>query len=335
MADTLQKPLALSLGDPAGIGSEVVFKAFRDLGPEPPIWLFGDRGYAAKGAEVAYVPFELPVFSGAREAAAAGARRAMISISAESTPLEFGVVRADYGRVALASIDAAVDAVVAGHCSALVTAPIHKRAVKLAGSEHAGHTELLATKSGLEVYGRDYAMLFDSPTLCVVLLTVHLSLADAIRAITAEKVAELAELATRHYVRLFGSAPRVAIAGVNPHAGEERAFGDDEIEIARGVKLARERGVDAIGPLAPDTVFVSASRGRYDLVVAMYHDQGLIPVKALHFESSVNVTIGLPYLRCSVDHGTAFDIAGSGVADARPMRYAIEWAAKHALKFEG
>jgi 4-hydroxythreonine-4-phosphate dehydrogenase len=333
MPDTLDKPLALSLGDPAGIGSEVTFKALRDLGSEPPIWLFGDRGYAVKGAELAFVPFDLPVFASAKDAAAAGARRAMVALPEEATPLEFGVVRADYGRVALRSIDAAVDAVTSGLCSALVTAPIHKRAVKLAGSEHPGHTEILATKAGLKVYGRDYAMMFDSPTLCVVLLSVHLSLAEAIRSITAEKVAELAELASKHYAKLQGSPPRVAVAGVNPHAGEGRAFGDDEIEIERGVAMARERGVDAIGPFAPDTVFVSASRGRYDLVVAMYHDQGLIPVKALHFESSVNVTIGLPYLRCSVDHGTAFDIAGQGVADARPMRYAIEWAARHALKF--
>ncbi len=335
MSDALPSPLALSLGDPAGIGSEVVFKALRDMGSEPPVWLFGDRSYAAKGAEIAYAPFELPVYRSAADAAAAKARRAMIALPAESVPLEMGVVRADYGRVALASIDAAVDAVVSGHCSALVTAPIHKRAVKLAGSEHTGHTEILASKAGLRTYGRDFAMLFDSPTLCVVLLSVHLSLVDAIRSITAEGIADIAELASKHYRRLNGSEPRVAIAGVNPHAGEDRAFGDDEIEIERGVKLARERGVDAIGPFSPDTVFVSASRGRYDLVVAMYHDQGLIPVKSLHFESSVNVTIGLPYLRCSVDHGTAFDIAGRGVADSRPMRYAIEWAAKHALKFRG
>lgn len=335
MPDVLAQPLALSLGDPAGIGSEVVFKALRDLGPEPPVWLFGDRGYAAAGAGIAEAPFELPVFGSTAEAVAANARRAMIALPAETIPLEMGVVRADYGRVSLASIDAAVAAVAAGHCAALVTAPIHKRAVKLAGSEHTGHTELLASKAGLHNYGRDFAMLFDSPTLCVVLLSVHLSLINAIRSITAEGIADIAELATNYYKQLYGSVPRVAIAGVNPHAGEDRAFGDDEIEIERGVKLARERGVNAIGPFAPDTVFVSASRGRYDLVVAMYHDQGLIPVKSLHFESSVNVTIGLPYLRCSVDHGTAFDIAGRGVADPRPMRYAIEWAAKHALKFKG
>ncbi len=334
MSETLDKPLALSLGDPAGIGSEVVFKALRDLGPEPPVWLFGDRAYAAMGAEIASVPFDLPVFRSVAEAAAAKARRALIALPAQTIPLEMGVVRGHYCRVARYLIDAAVDAVVGGHCAALVTAPIHKRAVKLAGSEHTGHTELLASKSGLSHYGRDFAMLFDSPTLCVVLLSVHLSLINAIRSITAEGIADIAELATKHYKRLHGSVPRVAIAGVNPHAGEDRAFGDDEIEIARGVKLARERGVNAIGPFAPDTVFVSASRGRYDLVVAMYHDQGLIPVKSLHFESSVNVTIGLPYLRCSVDHGTAFDIAGKGVADSRPMRYAIEWAAKHALKFK-
>jgi 4-hydroxythreonine-4-phosphate dehydrogenase len=244
--------------------------------------------------------------------------------------MRFGEVSAEYGRVALDSIDAAIEAVTRGDCSALVTAPIHKQAVAAAGSKYPGHTELLAARAGLSQYGRDYAMYFDSPSIRTVLLTVHLSLRDAIDAITANGVGDLARLMTREYEKLYGKVPRIAVAGVNPHAGEGGRFGREEEEIARGVKMA---GANVSGPHAPDTVFLSARHGKYDVVMAMYHDQGLIPVKTLEFEQSVNVTIGLPYLRCSVDHGTAFDIAGKGIADAKPMRYALEWAARHGSRW--
>ena len=140
-------------------------------------------------------------------------------------------------------------------------------------------------------------------------------------------------MTSRDYTKLHGAAPRIAAAGLNPHAGEGGRFGDEEHEIARGVALAHERGVDVSGPHPPDTVFLGAAAGRYDVVLAMYHDQGLIPVKTLAFAESVNVTLGLPSLRVSVDHGTAFDIAGRGIADAAPMRYAIEFAARHAARF--
>jgi 4-hydroxythreonine-4-phosphate dehydrogenase len=176
-------------------------------------------------------------------------------------------------------------------------------------------------------------MYFDSPTLRTVLLSVHVPLREAIASIDAEAIAALARLTTRDYARLYGSAPRIAVAGINPHAGEGGRFGDEEQVVARGVALAQRDGLAVTGPHPPDTVFLGATRGRYDVVMAMYHDQGLIPVKTLAFEQSVNVTLGLPYLRVSVDHGTAFDIAGKGVADAAPMRYAIEWAAAHAERF--
>jgi 4-hydroxythreonine-4-phosphate dehydrogenase len=214
-----------------------------------------------------------------------------------------------------------------------VTAPIHKQAIALAGSPFPGHTELLAARAGLSRYAHDYAMYFDSPRLRTVLLTVHVPLREAIAQIDPEKIAALARLTSRAYTRLYGSAPRIAVAGVNPHAGEGGRFGHEETAIAHGVDLAHRDGITISGPHPPDTVFLSATRERYDVVVAMYHDQGLIPVKTLDFEHSVNVTIGLPYLRASVDHGTAFDIAGKGIADPAPMRYAIEWAAEHAERF--
>ncbi len=298
------KPLAVTLGDPAGIGPEVVFKALEGL--DVPVWLFGSRAWSG----------DIP--DGARFIDVGG-----------SGAVRYGEISAEYGRVALDSIDLAVEAVAAGDCSALVTAPIHKQSIAAAGSKFPGHTELLAALAGLNHYGRDYAMYFDSPSIRTVLLTVHVPLREAIESITAAGVADLADLTKREYRRLYGKEPRVAVAGVNPHAGEGGRFGSEEEEIAKGVAMA---GENVSGPHPPDTVFLAARRGKYDVVMAMYHDQGLIPVKTLEFEQSVNVTIGLPYLRCSVDHGTAFDIAGKGMADARPMRYALEWAARHGAR---
>jgi 4-hydroxythreonine-4-phosphate dehydrogenase len=241
-------------------------------------------------------------------------------------PFHHGVVDRAYGAVALDSIDAALAAIDAGICSALVTAPIQKQSIAAAGSPFPGHTELLAAHSGLRQYGRDYAMYFDSPTLRVALLSVHLPLRAAIDAITAEAIAALARLLDREYRKMEGTAPRIGVAGLNPHAGDGGMFGDEEERIREGVALAAEGGLTIAGPAAADTIFRSARRGKYDVIIAMYHDQGLIPVKTLHFDESVNVTLGLPYLRCSVDHGTAFDIAGQGVADAAPMTWALRYA---------
>jgi 4-hydroxythreonine-4-phosphate dehydrogenase len=289
--DGLVKPLAITLGDPAGIGAEIVEKALARV--EVPYRLFGE----VRGA------------------------------------IRYGEISAEYGRIALDAIGAAVDAVERGECSALVTAPIHKQSIALAGAQHPGHTEILAARAGLSTYGRDYAMYFDSPQLRTVLLSVHVPLREAIRSIDANNIAALARLTSRAFARLYGNAPRLAVAGVNPHAGEGGRFGDEEEIVARGVAMARADGLDVTGPHPPDTVFLAAQNGKYDVVMAMYHDQGLIPIKTMAFSQSVNVTIGLPWLRVSVDHGTAFDIAGKGIADAAPMQYAIEWAAHHQESF--
>ncbi len=287
------KPLAITLGDPAGIGPEIVRKALADL--DVPARVFGN------------VP--------------AGIRH--------------GEIAAEYGRVALEAIDAAITAIERGECSALVTAPIHKQSIALAGSPFPGHTELLAARAGLRRYAHDYAMYFDSPRLRTVLLTVHVPLRTAIDSIHAEDIAALARLTSREYASLHGASPRIAVAGVNPHAGEGGRFGDEEREIARGVELARRENLSVTGPHPPDTVFLAATAGKFDVVMAMYHDQGLIPVKTLAFHESVNVTLGLPWLRVSVDHGTAFDIAGKDIADAGPMKYAIQWAAEHVRRVVG
>jgi 4-hydroxythreonine-4-phosphate dehydrogenase len=301
------KPLAITLGDPAGIGAEVVFKALQGL--NVPIRIFGSRAFAGP-------PPDLP----------------FVDVGGSGT-VRFGEISAEYGRVALASIDAALRAIENGECSALVTAPIHKQSIAAAGSTYPGHTELLAERAGLKRYAHHYAMYFDSPALRAVLLSVHLPLAEAIANIRADDIAALAHLATREYARLYDHRPRIAVAAVNPHAGEGGRFGAQESEIARGVAAGQEDGLAISGPHSADTLFRAAAGGKYDLIMAMYHDQALIPIKTVAFDQSVNVTLGLPYLRVSVDHGTAFDIAGKGMADAAPMRYAIEWAARFAEKF--
>jgi 4-hydroxythreonine-4-phosphate dehydrogenase len=301
------KPLAITLGDPAGIGAEIVFKALRTL--TVPARVFGSRALAQPPGELDFVDI------------------------GGTGPLHAGEIRAEYGRVALDAIDAAVEAVMRGECSALVTAPIHKQAVAMAGSPHPGHTELLAAKAGLSAYGCDFAMYFDSPRLKSVLLSVHEPLAAAIAHIDPVQIAALARLTSRELEKLHGRPPRIAVAAVNPHGGEGGRFGDEERAIERGVALAKADGLTVSGPHPADTLFLAAARGQYDVVMAMYHDQALIPIKTLAFEESVNVTLGLPYLRVSVDHGTAFDIAGKGLADATPMQYAITWAAQHAEAF--
>ncbi len=303
------KPLAITLGDPAGIGPEVVLRALAGL--DVPVRLFGDRNLASQSGDLSTHPFHDLACSGTEQ-------------------LRPGTIHPAYGRIALHSIDAALLAIESGECSALVTAPIHKQSVAAAGSPFPGHTELLASRAGLQEYGHDYAMYFDSPSLRTVLLSVHVPLQQAIAGISARDIAALAALMTREYVRLHGPEPRIAIAAVNPHAGEGGRFGREEEEIARGVAQAMALGLNVSGPHPADTIFRAAAAGSYDVVMAMYHDQALIPIKTIAFDCSVNVTIGLPYLRVSVDHGTAFDIAGKGIADAAPMRYAIQWAATHA-----
>ena len=299
------KPLAITLGDPSGIGAEVVFKAVERI--DVPMRFFGSREWANPPANVDFVDV------------------------GGSGPLHYGEIRAEYGRVALEAIETAIRAIEAGECSALVTAPVHKQSIAAAGSPYPGHTELLAARAGLRRYAHDYAMYFDSPTLRSVLLSVHLPLREAIAQLRAEDIVALARLTTSEFRRIYDRTPRIAVAALNPHGGEGGKFGEEEVEIRRGIEQCD--GLRVTGPHSADTLFRAAHRGEYDVVMALYHDQALIPIKTMAFEESVNVTFGLPYLRVSVDHGTAFDIAGKGIADAAPMRYAIEWAVRHAEKF--
>ena len=280
--------IAITAGDPAGIGPEIAARAARDsrvLGVCDPV-VYGPPAGAA------FAPGEL---------------------SAEA------------GRAAHDAIVGAVEAARGGEVAALATAPINKQAFRLAGLPWSGHTDLLAHLTGAQ----DVAMMFYSDALRVVLATIHIPLADVPAALTATSLEITIGLTACELPRFGIPTPRIAVAGLNPHAGEKGLFGHEEEQVIRpAIAACREQGIDVSGPFPADTVFVRAHRGEFDVVVACYHDQGLIPVKLVAFGQAVNVTLGLPIIRTSVDHGTAFDIAGKGVADPESMIAAVLLAAR-------
>jgi 4-hydroxythreonine-4-phosphate dehydrogenase len=236
-----------------------------------------------------------------------------------------GVLSAEAGRAAYDTIVRAVEDAQRGVVDAIATAPINKEAFRCAGLPWSGHTDLLAHLTGAP----HVAMMFYSDALRVVLATVHVALADVPRALTRASLEATIRLTARELPRFGVAAPRIAVAGLNPHAGEHGLFGsEEETVIAPAIASCRDGGVDVTGPFPGDTVFVRACRGEFDVVVACYHDQGLIPVKLMAFGQAVNVTLGLPIVRTSVDHGTAFDIAGKGVANPESMIAAVLLAAK-------
>jgi 4-hydroxythreonine-4-phosphate dehydrogenase len=315
---TSEAPIAISLGDPAGIGPEVVARALA-LRPDLRVRIFGDPGVLAAAAERAHVP---PVASGS------------LKVVTALRPDEVVPGRPNdaSARAQLAYLEAATEAVLSGEASALVTAPISKEWIARAGFPFPGHTEYLAARAGVS----EFAMMLAGPKLRVVVATTHIALRDVPTALTPAGIASIITLTAEALARRFRVArPRVAVAGLNPHAGEAGRFGDEETRLVEpALALARARltalGVDAAvtGPHVPDVVFRQAAGGAFDAVVALYHDQGLIPVKLLHFDEAVNVTLGLPFVRTSPDHGTAFDIAGTGVARPDSFLAALDLAAR-------
>ena len=236
-----------------------------------------------------------------------------------------GVLSGEAGLAAYDTIVRAVDDARERRVGGMATAPVNKEAFRLAGLPWSGHTDLLAHLTGAS----HVAMMFHSPAIRVVLATVHIALADVPRSLTQPSLEATIDLTARELPRYGAAHPRIAVAGLNPHAGEHGLFGhEEEIVIAPAIAACRARGIDVTGPFPGDTVFLRAHRGEFDIVVACYHDQGLIPVKLLAFGEAVNVTLGLPIVRTSVDHGTAFDIAGKGVANPESMIAAVLLAAQ-------
>jgi 4-hydroxythreonine-4-phosphate dehydrogenase len=242
-----------------------------------------------------------------------------------SGQIEWGKLSTQAGRAAIEAVEVGARLCMEGKLDALATAPINKEAIRMAGSPFSGHTDMLASLCGV----KDSLMCFMAGDLCVILITVHLSLADAIGSITRERVLKTIHLADRELKRFGRASPRLAVCGLNPHAGERGLMGIEEMtDIAPAIAVCRNEGINVSGPFPADTLFLRAARGEFDAVLACYHDQGLIAVKCLAFGKAVNVTLGLPIIRTSADHGTAFDIAGRNIADPSSMTEAILLAAQ-------
>ena len=339
--------LAITQGDSAGIGPETIAKAFRDAPDDVRgCFVVGDVATLRRAAQCIERPGQpsLPVaLIGEPSEALSVPPRCIpvLPLDGIAAPQPFGCISADAGQAAAQCVVWAARAALRGEIAGLVTAPLHKEALHAAGVDYPGHTELLQAEAaawrGVALAEMPVRMMLASDELRTVLVSIHLSLRAALEAVTFDNVLQTLLITDAALRRSLGRAPRIAVAGLNPHAGEGGLFGREELEvIAPAISQARLQGLNVTGPLAPDTVFMrarntAAKPGEFDVVLAMYHDQGLIPVKYLGVDKGVNVTLGLPLVRTSPDHGTAFDIAGQGVADASSLIEAVRMAKKLAF----
>ena len=323
-------PLALTMGEPAGIGGEIALLAWLGRGAAglPPFFAIDDPARLERLAE--RLQWNVPVrrLAAPEEAPAAFPAALPVLPLALPKPAEPGRPDPANAAAVIAAISTGVDLVTAGRAAALVTNPIQKEILYQAGFRHPGHTEYLAERAG----GATPVMMLACPELRVVPVTIHQPLRQALDALTAERIVETGRIAAAGLKRDFGIArPRLAVAGLNPHAGEGGSLGREEIEIiAPAVARLRAEGIDATGPAPADTLFHPAARRRFDAVLCMYHDQALIPLKTIDFAGGVNVTLGLPFIRTSPDHGTALDIAGTGKADPGSLIAALRLAGEMA-----
>jgi len=329
----MAKPLALTLGEPAGIGPDITIKAWlrRNELKLPAFYLLGDRDLLSHRAKVLGLNVK---FADVRPGDALGAFADALPVVTTGH-----VAAAQPGRpddtsadAALASIRQAVDDVVAGRASAVVTNPIAKSVLYRAGFRHPGHTEFLAELAATGGHTPQPVMMLWSPALVVVPVTIHLALREAIARLSRDLIVATGRIVVADLKARFGIAnPRLAVSGLNPHAGEDGSLGTEERTIvAPAIEILRGDGIEVRGPLPADTMFHDDARKTYDCAICMYHDQALIPVKTLAFDDAVNVTLGLPFIRTSPDHGTAFDIAGTGRANPSSLIAALRLAARMA-----
>ena len=308
-------PIGITMGDPAGVGPEIIVKSLAAMTPET------RRGYRIFG--------NADSLAAAERVLATGLDLSALDLHQTDIPgdtLPFGKLDPRGGEACFRFIEAAVRQALAGDIAGIVTAPINKAALNAAGHHYDGHTGMLAALTG----AKSSFMLLTSARLNVIHVSTHISLKGAIARARTERILATIRAGHRQFLRL-GASPRIAVAGLNPHCGEGGLFGDeDDREIAPAVALARAEGIDAHGPIPADTVFHRAHEGGFDLIVAQYHDQGHIPIKLVAFDTAVNVSLGLPIDRCSVDHGTAFDIAGKGIAKNVNLDHALAYAGRMA-----
>jgi len=326
----MARPLALTLGEPAGIGPDITFAAWRRRADLAPFYLLADPAFIERRAERIAPDVSIAVVE---PAAAAGVFEAALPVVDIGVPVSAEPGRPDGSSApaAIAAIRRAAADVNAGVASAIVTNPVAKNVLYRSGFAEPGHTEFLGklAEESTGVTARPVMMLW-SPELAVVPVTIHLPLREVVARLTSELVVETGRIVARDLRERFGIArPRLAVAGLNPHAGEEGTLGDEDLTLVRpAVERLKAEGIDARGPVPADTLFHEGARATYDVALAMYHDQALIPIKTLAFDHAVNVTLGLPFVRTSPDHGTAFDIAGTGRADPSSLVAALKLAAR-------
>jgi len=338
------KKLAITMGDPAGVGPEIIAKALNSSEVRNHCYplVIGDAHIMEEALSLLNLPLKLKIIKSPDESNPAKGSIEVIHVTPPNPPLirggiKSGIVKVGMGRfekckptpeggkACVSYIKKAVELALNKQVDGIVTAPISKEALKMAGFKWPGHTEMLADLTNT----KDYTMMLIGKPLRVILVTIHTALKNVSDLITKSKVLKTIRLAKKACAMLNIRNPRIAVAGLNPHAGEAGIFGNEEFKkIIPAVKEAIKEGIPVSGPYPPDTIFHKAYKGEVDIVVCMYHDQGLIPLKMIAFDKGVNVTIGLPFVRTSPDHGTAYDIAWKGVADPSSMIEAIKMAAK-------
>lgn len=308
--------IALTIGDPAGVGAEITLKALRDPAlAEMAEWVIVGNTCALAAVDPKY-----------RDVIDRRVMFVEAGVLDAGSPIRFGEIAAEYGLAAIESVRRATEMCLAGEADAMVTAPLNKEAVSRSGLVFSGHTEFIAEICG----ATESRMLLASEKLATVHVSTHIALEQACR-LEKQRIVRTIQLGAEAMQWMLGRRPRIGVCGLNPHAGEHNMFGrQDSDVIAPAVEEARAMGFDCSGPHSPDAIFIRGVRREFDLIVAMYHDQGHIPMKLIDFERTINISLGIPIIRTSVDHGTAFDIAGQGIADCRNMQAAMQMAARMA-----
>lgn len=330
-SETRLPRIAITTGDPSGVGPEICVRVIlnQSINAQCTPMIFGDAAVLARAAECLRLPFSPKIISAASWSQSNDFvdGPSVVDFGLINTnQLEIGKISPASGRASLQYLNAAIDSALSGKVDAITTGPIHKEAIHAAGSEHIGHTEILAAATKTS----QYLMMLTAPEITCSLVTAHVGLAQASALLSTEKIVSAMELTVDAMHKMRGITPRLTVCGLNPHAGEGGLLGDHEEEriIVPAVEIMRQRGIQVTGPLPPDTAFLPARREQTDAYICMYHDQGLIPLKMLAFDKAINITLGLPIIRTSVDHGTAFDIAWKGIASASSMVEAVQIAAK-------
>ncbi|MFC5713187.1 4-hydroxythreonine-4-phosphate dehydrogenase PdxA [Thalassorhabdus alkalitolerans] len=329
----MNKPvICMTMGDAAGVGPEIIMKVLTDS--EVYEWchplVVGDAKILQRAGEIVGSNMLINSIQSVNEARFEVGKVDCVDLDLLPEDLPFGEVSSKAGDAAYRYIEKAVELAKNKEIDVICTAPLNKEALQKGGHKYPGHTELLAHLTDT----KEFAMFLSSPKLKVIHVTTHIGLIDAVKSIKPERVYNVIKMANDTLVKAGIKEPRIAVCGINPHAGENGLFGygEEEEKVLPGVKKAQEEGINATDPLPADTLFFRAVRGDFDVVVAMYHDQGHGPIKVLGLESGVNITVGLPILRTSVDHGTAFDISGKGIADEASLKEAIRQGVELAPK---